>query len=1249
MAYRFVIGRAGSGKTTYCLEEIRQRLEEKPDGPPVIWLVPEQATFQTEYALVNGPGLGGTMRAQVLSFRRLAWRVMQEVGGTARLPIDEIGKKLLLHRILHRGKDRLRRFHASADQMGFIDNLSEILSEFKRYCVAPEDLQNYYTQRFGGGLGGGSLEDKLHDLQVVYHEFETELSKLYLDGEDYLTLLARQLPESAYVNGAEVWVDGFHGFTPQELAVLVKLGERAGSVKITLCLHRPYMPGEPLNELELFHLPARTMQKLQEGLREAQVPVLDPVVLPAAPPIRFAQQPILAYLESHWGDRVKQPCPVVPLERAGSPVRITQAAGRRAEVEGAARDIIALVRDKGLRWRDISVSLRDVESYCDLIKATFEDYGIPHFFDSKRSILHHPLVELIRSSLEACGNHWKYDAVFRSIKTGFFLPLPGADTDPETGIRIDRHAMDHLENYVLAFGIQGSRWTEDKDWTYSYRTTLEDEGEARAADEAFLNRINACRRLVAAPLGELYKKQKGRRETVRERVETLYGFLVRLGVPERLEYWSQKALKDGEPETARLHGQVWERVMDVLDQLVELMGHETVTLELFTDLLETGLESIRLGLVPPTLDQVLVGSMDRTRSGKIKHTFVIGASEGVMPAKLPDKGLLTEAERELLAQSGLETADSGRRRLLDESFLMYYAFCTPSEGLWISYPLADEEGKTLLPSDVIRQLKRLFPYVKERLLLHDPEAEGHPGEHLEYVSRPGQAFSLLSVQLRQWLRGAPMNVIWWSVYNWFTRLPEHDKAKELSRMVGALRYTGGAQPLSPETSRLLYGDLIQTSVSRMERFVACPFSQFSSHGLRLKERRIFRLEAPDVGQLFHAALSQFVEQAEREQMDWHELTAQESARRAAAVIDALAPRLQGEILLSSERYLYIARKLKQVVGRAALMLGEHAKRGQFRPIGLEVGFGSGQQIPPLEYTLPNGVQMELRGRIDRIDRADTDKGTLLRVIDYKSSAKTLNMAEVYYGLSLQMLTYLDVILTHAPIWLGKEAEPAGVLYFHVHNPLLNVKNGLTVEQIDKELKKRFKMRGLLKADPEVITLMDNHLAGSSGHSELLPAALKADGSFYKNSSVASDAEWDTVREHVRNTIREIGTSMTDGEIGVHPYRMGNHVACSGCSFRPVCQFDPQLEDNEYRILSPMGKEMAWELMAKKNRRADEARRKGSFRGAAAGRSKPAAGGYDPQEAKGRQLSFPLEEAAEDAEEGLPEIGDGSTGDGGAEA
>ncbi|MCZ8511163.1 helicase-exonuclease AddAB subunit AddB [Paenibacillus filicis] len=1186
MAFRFVLGRAGTGKTAYCHREIKERLLESPSGRPMIWLVPEQATFQAEYALVSSPELGGTLRAQVLSFRRLAWRVMQEVGGTARLPIDETGKKLLLHSIIHKQKDKLRRFNTSADQMGFLDGLNQLFTELKRYCVSADGLAQFWQERTKkeGVFRGGGLDDKLHDLQLLYGEFESELSRLYLDGEDYLTLLAQQVQQSEYVCGSEVWVDGFHGFTPQEFDVLVKLAACADSVTLTLCLDRDYPAGSQPHELDLFHPTARTLLQLRRRLDEHGIQVMPPVVLPSEPPVRYRSSPMLAYLESHWDDRVKQPYTPSQEERfAPASVHLSATVNRRAEVEGVARDIVRLVRDEGLRWRDIAVSVRDAQAYGDLLAGTLTDYGVPHFFDQKRTVMHHPLVELIRSSLEALRTNWRYDPVFRCVKTGFFLPF-GQSRDKETELIIDKHAMDQLENYVLAFGIQGSRWTASEDWRYSYRTSLEqDDEQMREAEQAFLRKINACRRLIADPLAALHSAMK-RQATVKERVEGLYELLVSLRVPDRLEAWSQSALRDGQAEKAREHAQVWDRVMDMFDQLVELMGDESISLDLFSELIETGFESMKLGLVPSTLDQVLIGSMDRTRSGQVKHVFIVGVNEGIMPARMTENGVLSEQEREQLTETGLTMAEGSRRKLLDELFLIYCAFCTPSQGLWLSYSLADEEGKTLLPSDVLRQVKKLFPQLKERLLLNDPQSSSALTEQMEYVAHADKSLSLLAVQLKMWMKGVPMSGVWWSVYNWFARQPEY--AGALSRMLEAVTYSNRAAELPPETSRELYGDLIRTSVSRMERFVACPFSQFASHGLRLQERRVFRLEAPDIGQLFHAALSMFADTAIKEGADWGAMSPEQVRDRAALVVDLLTPKLQGEILLSSKRYRYIARKLTQVVGQAALMLGEHARRSEFQPIGLEVGFGTGQPIPPLFYELNNGVSMELRGRIDRIDRADTERGTLLRVIDYKSSSKPLNLTEVYYGLSLQMLTYLDVILTHAPVWLGKEAMPAGVLYFQVHNPVLNASNRLSVEAAAKEIKKKFKMKGLLRDDPDIVRMMDSGLIQSSGYSELLPAAIKSDGSFYKSSSVATDGQWDTLRRYVKRTIRDIGSSMTDGCIDIAPYRMGQATACMNCAYRPVCQFDAQLEGNAYKGLPAMGKDKVWELMERHAGRED---------------------------------------------------------------
>lgn len=397
-------------------------------------------------------------------------------------------------------------------------------------------------------------------------------------------------------------------------------------------------------------------------------------------------------------------------------------------------------------------------------------------------------------------------------------------------------------------------------------------------------------------------------------------------------------------------------------------------------------------------------------------------------------------------------------------------------------------------------------------------------------------------------------------------------------MADSLLFTNKEQKLPESTSRLLYGQKLRASVSRMERYAACPFSHFASYGLRLQERKIYRLEAPDIGQLFHAALSQFANQLRTEQVEWAGLTPEECGRRSSLVMDQLAPRLQGEILLSSKRYHYIASKLKQVVTKAAVVLGEHAKRGEFKPLGMEIDFGPGKDLPPLVFQLDNGCTMEIIGRIDRVDQAEGSEELLLRVIDYKSSAASLNLAEVYYGLSLQMLTYLDVIITHAKTWLGIPATPAGVLYFHVHNPILQQKNRITSQDAQKELMKRFKMRGLLMADPQIIGKMDHVLKEKNGHSELLPVAMKADGSFYKSSAVATENQWSTLREFVRGKVDQIGTGITEGAVDIAPYRMGTQHACQFCPYKSVCQFDPLFEGNEYHVLKPASKEKIWRII-----------------------------------------------------------------------
>lgn len=1194
MKLRLIAGRSGSGKSHLIRQELAELIRRDPAGPPLLLIVPEQATFQTEYALARMPELGGFMRLQVLSFRRLAHRVMQETGGAAVVPIGDNGKAMLIHKALLRRQSELRLYRVGAGGAGLAGRVGELLTEWKRYGTSPEMLRAAESDELtwpeaaaaavagpiaapaaavGGRTGPAAtadrlLADKLHDLALLYEDVERELAGHYLDGEDALSFLIRGAPASPLLAGAEVWLDGFHGFTPMEYAVIEALLRRCERVSAALCLDRPYGAGESADELNLFYQTADTSARLS-ALAGAVGAALEPAVLlrPTAPP-RFADSPMLAHLErtlDGGGRWTGGEAPLQPSHRSCG-LSIHEAVSRRAEAEAAARDMLRRVREEGLRWRDLSVQARNLEDYADLLSTVFGDYGIPFFMDGRARADHHPLVEFIRSALECVIGGWHYEAFFRCAKSDLLHP---------EGSSVPREAVDSLENYVLAAGIDGWRWHDDRSWySLSGRDLDAEEDEAETAGGGRdMRGIRATRDALLAPLKQL-ESRFARARTLSDLCRALYLLLEETAVPDRLELWSRQDELAGDPLGARMHRQLWDGVVGLLDQLVELMGDETAEPALLMGMLDAGLESLRIGVVPPSLDRVLIGTPERTRSDAVAVLYLLGVNEGILPMAIREDGLLTEEERDRLARSGLGMAQNARRRLLDEEFVAYLALTTPSRHLWVSCALADEEGQSLIRSSLIGRIRAAFPGIPVAAETEGPQP-GSPDEaQLSFAVRPARALTHTVAMLRRHRQGDLLAPGWRSVYRWL--IEREPWRARLGVLLSSLRYANEETPLSPQTSLLLYGERLLASVSRMERFVACPFRHYAAHGLRLKERRLYRVDAPDIGQLFHAALRQTTEKllmgdlAAGDAGLWHS--------EAAAAVERLLPRVQSQILLSSSRHRSMARKLSRIVSQTSAMLGEHAALSAFRPVGLEVDFGPGGVMPPLSLYLGDGRWMDIAGRIDRVDAAEAQDGTLLRILDYKSSAVKLRLDEVAHGLSLQMLTYLDVVVTHAPHWLGRPAQPAGVLYFHVHNPLLHTANGLDEAGAEEALRREYRMEGLVLADGEAVRLMDESLE-ESGKSAVVPVEYKKDGSFSARSQVADGAQWDTLRRAVRRNISKIGKRIVDGDVDIAPYRLGKRSPCTVCEFRPVCQFDGQLEGNRHHALRrPASKDELWEWL-----------------------------------------------------------------------
>ncbi len=1132
MSLRLILGRAGSGKSTFIYKEINDLVTGSPGGYPLWLLVPEQATSQAERSLATSGSVPGLMRARVVSFQRLAYQMLHEVAGAALVQVGELGRQMIIRRVVEQHKHELRTFYRSAQQPGFTGKLAELVSELKSCQVTPEDLANVlieHEQRLTP-----TLHNKLHDLTLLCSELAEQYSDTYLDAGDCLNLLATNLTKSPSLAGNPVWLDGFSGFTPQEYAVLEQMLLHCPQVSISLTLPSALL-GQRVRDDEVFYSPWETANKLLMLAKDLGVAV-EPVVV-AEQNVRSQANAALQYLEANYFNRFAEPFPDEP-----DKLHIVATGNRRAEVEAAASEIMRLCREKGYRYRDISITLRDFTDYDYLLTTVLTDFGIPHFLDKKRAVDHHPALELVRSALETVLDNFPYEPVFRCLKTDLF-PL-------------ERDSVDILENYVLATGMRGSnRWLEAKDWL-PY--------PAQGSDAASLGeinaRINATRHEVAKYLGELTTDLKAG-TTARDFTVALYRFLDKLQVESTLLGWAELAAGKGELEAASLHTQVWASLVALFDELVAGLGNEELPLAEFSRILESGLEAMELGLIPPELDQVIITSLGRSRNPEVKVALVLGINEGVLPARAMPEGLFTDHERQMLASCDLELGLSTERRLFNEQFLIYTALTRPSQYLWLSYPLANEEGASLLPSSVIKRVKALFP----RLIVeeHPLTPDNLTGEAvLPYLTHPSQALQNLAVKLREATLGRPPAPIWWDLYSYL--LLNSGLRPLLLRVIASLSRRNSEARLSGEAVRRLYGKTLRASISRIERYNACPFAFFSSYGLRLQERPVYQLAALDLGNFFHDAMDRFVMELEQRKLDWGQLTDQQYSELTQGIVEELGPQLQNHILDSSSRLRHIAKKLGRTVERSARILGRHASRGKFRPIGVELAFGPGGQIPGLSFTLADGTRMELAGRIDRLDVATADNDQpYLRVIDYKSGSSRLTPLEVYYGLKLQLLTYLHVAEKCAASLLPPETTAAGALYFRIFDPLQTTDQPLGDTAATALSLESYRMQGFLLNDPQAIELMDAEL---KGRSQLIPVTINADGSLRSSDNVWDKDELDRLRQHIEAKFIAAGEEIMAGNIEIAPYRLDKETACRFCPYTAVCQFDALLPENNYRWL-----------------------------------------------------------------------------------
>ncbi len=1140
MSLQFIYGRAGSGKSFHCLNQIKSKIAED-NSKRLVLLVPEQYTYQAEYDLIKVLETGGILKTEVLSFRRMAYRVLNEVGGITYPHIHPAGKCMLLFNILNRMKDDFAIFHKSAGCQGFVNTISSLITELKRYNIHPGDLENILKSIEGDSY----LHKKISEIKLIYSKFEELLSARYRDADDELTLLSMKLDSTNMYDDAEIWIDGFSGFTPQEFEVISKLMGKASMVYIAMCTD--VLEDENSDLSDVFYSAKKTYRKFINIARANLVNVLPPVQCCEKASPRFKNSEELASLEENYFEH-----PYRAFPKPTQDIELFEAINIYTEIEECARDIIRQCRDNGLRYKDIAVVTRNLAGYQELMEAIFEEYEIPCFIDSKAEISNHPLIRLVLSMLEIFIDNWSYESVFRYLKSGL--------------LDFDKNIVDKIENYVLACGIRGSKWTQNADWTMTPELLPEDRLDNET--DQLLFEINETRKLICEPLLRFREKTRGRRKAA-DFCTCLYDYLIELGVDQKIEQYIEFFNQTGKLRLASEYEQVWNTLMDVFDQVVEVLGEDTIGIEGFTNILKIGLAEYKISTIPVSLDQVLVGSVEHSKSHEIKALYILGTNDGIFPSTGMNEGILSDADRLVLNSKGIELASDTKTQVFDEQNLIYRALTTPKKYLRVSWPIADHEGKTMRPSIIISRIKKLFPQVSWKSNLIKPV---NSEEYVDLITSPQPVFNHLVLALRDRNNGAEISPLWRAVYEWYSAQPEWKLKCEL--MGNAFKYKNIALPVSKEKVRLLYGSNAYSSVSRLEKYTSCPFAYYVQYGLGARERRIYRLSPPDVGTFMHSIIERFSKMVEEQEISWRAFTKEWCAEQVSQIVDSQLHNMRNTILGGSKRFRALTVRLKRVVTRAVWLIAEHIRRSSFEPIGYEVDFSEGGKFPPITIELDSGEKITLVGRIDRVDALKTKDGTYLRIIDYKSGQKDFRLSDVYYGLQMQLITYMDALWENSERETEGSVYPGGMLYFKLDDPIVRGSGAITPEEVEASIMKKLKMKGLLLADVQLIKHMDNEIEGSS---MIIPARINK-GDTLGKSSVATLEQFTVLRGYVKQLLKDLCTEIMKGNVPIKPYKKKKITSCQYCSYSSICQFDLTQNENSFKQLHDRENDEVWKLM-----------------------------------------------------------------------
>ncbi|WP_338231742.1 PD-(D/E)XK nuclease family protein [Companilactobacillus muriivasis] len=1149
MTLNFVLGKNQYDHHQKMMELFQEDFQKDPQGQ-FFFLVPNHIKFESEINILKSFDQGdgkivATNNVQTFSFSRLAWYFLRDSSDYNLETLTQTKSAMLLKEIVQAHQKDLKIFKHMIDKPGFIDQMISQFDEFLNGQVQPDDIGSVLAQN-----QTDVFADKIAELNLIYSEYLQKIQG-YKTNDFQLEALADFLNQRLDTSHYYFYIEGFSTFTAAELNLVETMAINSHNLDVSLVLTDKAMNGE--DDSEFFMRPVRTYQQLTDFAHNQRMETHSIF----AKDLRINQD--LAKLEDYWiqSSGVGTIKPSI-LDNKNS-IQIWKATDKQTEVSAISSYIRRLVARQDYRYKDFLIVARNLSEYGSFIESFMENNEVPYFIDLQKKMANHPFKRLLDLLFAIHDRGMQEDDVISLLRTELLIPEEFAND-----IAGFRQAVDLTENYALANGITKRNWMGD---AFSPTVKLDSKTDSVRLNE--FKQINVIKAFIKNIAKQLTKFLDDPADSTTS-AAALYEFLNKNGVFTELLKWQQQATEEKNLTLADQPVQIVSLFNQILDEYVSVFGDKTFDSKDFISILDAAFESATYSQVPSTLDAVSISEIGMIQPDNRKVTFILGSTTSNMPGSTVSNNLVTDDERGFLNENltdGKFLKDSDEVVNNSEPFLHDITFTTSSTRLIFTYPNLSEDSKQQDLSSYVKRIQQHFNLTIEDKLANPEIVEADYNHVLEYIGSKASTLNYLIRVSRAALdKRVDVPNAWNFVKNQLTQREPEVADFALSSLV----YKNEPTALTPETVSALYGDKIQVSISQLETFYMNEYEYFLKYGLRLYPRQLFEITPAQTGSIFHAVLDALVKYLNKTGKN---LVDFEDTEITALVGDLFAEQAElpeNKIFKSSDRMLYISNKLQSTLVQLVKNMKLQYKRNKFVPKRSEVTFGrlnNEEDLPYMVYRLPDGHEIYVRGKIDRIDEMELDDRSYLAIIDYKSSDRKFDYSQFLDGITMQMPTYIQSVSENLDRFKegNKDIKIGGALYEHIVNPFIPLKK--TGTPLQQQILSKFKLQGILLNDEELLDNFDLEARNkNTKRSDKSPVVG------FSKKEVITDDDLFKILNYNRHLIKNAGEKIYSGKLQLNPYRYAKKTALQYSDYRPIFEFDAMLPENEYHDIINYNKE-----------------------------------------------------------------------------